>query len=125
MKKIITVLFLLLPLVATAAIREHTFTILGDHGETGNGSFTWDDAVVPDGTLLSGPAVVSPNVLSISITISGGNVVGDGTFSLSDCTEAFLDATPDFAIWLTFDCDNGTYRISDAAPHRFGLHPTG
>ncbi|MBE9538301.1 MAG: IPTL-CTERM sorting domain-containing protein [Proteobacteria bacterium] len=97
--------------MAMATIQEHTFSISGDNGETGTGSFTWDDAVVPDGSELAGFDMPA-ELLSISITISGGNVVGGSTsFVRGDCTQAVLQLTPNFINDINFWCDNGTNAI--------------
>ncbi len=89
---------------ALAAIQQHTFTITGDNGETGTGTFTWDDAVVADGNLLE-----LADLLSVTINLSGGNVVGGTTsFTLADCSWAFLLDTPDFTNDINWACDNGS-----------------
>lgn len=95
---------------AIAAIQQHTFTISGNNGETGTGTFTWDDSEVPNGQPISSAGnFVPPELLSLSITISGGNVVGGTTtFTRADCTDAVAENTPDFTVDINFWCDNGT-----------------
>lgn len=101
-------------LTASATIQQHTFTIAGNNGETGIGTFTWDDAVVANGSDLSlWDDGLSPNVLSINITVSGGNVVGGSTtFTKANCTRAYLQKTPDFRQKIAFGCDNGTNQLT-------------
>lgn len=103
---------LLFAATASAAIQQHTFSISGDNGETGSGTFTWDDSVVPNGSVLP-----FPQVLTISINISGGNTVGGSTtFTRADCTDAALAFTPDFTSGIdpdiNFWCDNGTNSLN-------------
>ncbi len=99
-----------------AAIQEHTFSITGDNGESGSGTFTWDDAVVSDGSALSSdPFTLSADVLSVNITITGGNVVGGSTtFTRADCEGAHLERTPDFIEDINWWCDNGVNTIEGA-----------
>ncbi|MFV0680153.1 IPTL-CTERM sorting domain-containing protein [Ottowia sp.] len=103
---------------ASAAVLQHTFNISGDGGETGTGTFTWDDTVVPSGSALNlNSTSISANVLSISISISGGNAVGGSTqFTKADCTGAILDSAPDFTADINFWCNNGTNTLSGIAP---------
>ncbi|MFK7977796.1 MAG: hypothetical protein AB8C02_16820 [Halioglobus sp.] len=90
--------------LALAVIQQHSFTLTGNNGETGNGQITWDDVVVPDGNVLN-----TVDVISVVISLTGGNVVGGSTsFTLADCTFASGTNTPDFAIDLNFECDDGT-----------------
>jgi hypothetical protein len=97
--------------IAVAAIQQHTFQISGNNGETGSGTFTWDDAVVPNGTALADFSY-PVELLSVSINISGGNVVGGSTnFTRADCTEAVLQNTPTFKQDINFWCDNGSNRL--------------
>ena len=95
---------------ASAAIQQHTFSISGNNGETGSGSFTWDDSVVPNGSALASDSLSLPaELLTISINISGGNTVGGSTtFTRADCTGAYLRNTPSFIQDINFWCDNGT-----------------
>jgi hypothetical protein len=91
--------------IALATVQEHAFQITGNNGETGTGTFTWDDIVVPDGSQLN----LSSNVLSIFIKISGGNVVGGTTtFTKTDCVGAELSLTPNFTEDINFWCNNGS-----------------
>ncbi len=101
---------------ALAAIQQHTFTITGDNGETGSGTFSWDDTAVPDGTPLNTDTfTLSGNVLAVNITISGGNVVGGSTtFTRADCQGAFLQDTPDFVLDINWWCDNGSNQLFGA-----------
>lgn len=98
---------------ASAAIRSYTFSISGSGGEHGTGSFTWDDSIVPDGSELADDQGSLPaELLTVSITISGGNIVGGTTtFNRSDCTGAYLYDTPNFLRDINFWCDNGTNQL--------------
>ncbi len=99
--------FLCLSIGAQAIVQQHNFTVSGSGG-TGSGFFTWDDAVIANGLDL--PTV---NVLSFSLTLSGGVVVSSPTtFTLADCSDFFLQTTPDFLIDLNMNCDNGTNTIT-------------
>ena len=99
--------------LTVAAIREHTFSISGDNGETGTGSFTWDDGFVSNGDELE-----LGDLLSLSIGISGGTVIGGSTnFSLSDCDDAILWDTPTFTGDINFWCDNGVNSLFGVAPN--------
>ena len=95
---------------AFAALQTHTFTISGASGISGNGSITWDDAAHPTGSTL---AFGNPNgwLTSLTITLQGGPLSSPQSFSLAQCTEAVLDATPTFSNDLNFWCDNGTASI--------------
>ena len=99
--------------LAMAAVQEHTFTITGETGETGTGSFTWDDSVVPDGSSLNGLShILSPNVLSIHIEISGGSIVGGPiVFQRENCGGAILRNTPNFSDEINFWCFNSPYHL--------------
>jgi len=110
MKKALVSAAILVSTTASATIMEQTFTMTGDHGESGTGHFTWDNSVVPDGTPLNdSSSSISPNVLSIDITISGGNIAGGTThFTKADCSGAYLYVTPDFTNDINFWCDNGS-----------------
>ncbi len=111
-------LLLSMPPLAMATIQQHTFTITGDTGETGTGSFTWDDATVPDGSVLNDhPLNMSPNVLSIHIEISGGSITGAPiVFDTPDCGGAVLKNTPNFSEDVGFWCSNGPYQLEVADP---------
>jgi hypothetical protein len=105
---------------ASAAIQQHTFSISGNNGETGSGSFTWDDSVVPNGSALAndGSMSIPAEVLTISINLSGGNTVGGSTtFTRADCTGAYLQNTPDFTSDINFWCDNGTNSLVGVDPY--------
>jgi len=100
---------------ASAAIQQHTFSISGNNGETGSGTFTWDDSVVPNGSALAngGSLSLPAEVLTISINISGGNTAGGSTtFTRADCTGAYLQNTPDFTLDINFWCNNGTNSLN-------------
>jgi len=111
-------LLLSVPPLAMATIQKHTFNISGDTGETGTGSFTWDDATVPDGSILNGlPHILSPNVLSIHIEISGGSIIGGPiVFDKSDCNGAVLTNTPDFTNEINFWCYKAPYNMEGVDP---------
>lgn len=98
----------------SAAIQQHSFAITGDNGESGTGSFTWDDETVPVGSSVGSTGVSGTGaILSLTMTISGGNVFADGfvpgstiTFTLADCSLATADLSPDFQEQLNFDCES-------------------
>jgi hypothetical protein len=104
---------------ASAAIQQHTFSISGSNGETGSGTFTWNDSVVPNGSALANDSASLPaELLTISISISGGNVIGGSTtFTLADCYGAYLQNTPDFTTDINFWCDNGPNRLVGFEPY--------
>jgi len=107
---------------ASAAIQQHTFSITGNNGETGTGTFTWDDAVVANGNAL----IFGVNVLTVNISVSGGNVVGGATsFALADCTDAILDNTPNFGFDINFWCSNATNSLFGVAPYSNVLNQNG
>lgn len=109
---------LLFAATASAAIQQHTFSISGTGGETGSGSFTWDDSVV-----LNGNALPFSEVLTISINISGGATVGGSTaFTRANCTDAILTNTPDFTTDINFWCDNGTNVLTAIDPYTNALN---
>ncbi len=84
-----------------AAIQSHTFSVTGDNGESGTGTFTWDDTVVPNGSTLS-----TANMLSLTYTITGGNVSGGSvTYTLADCSFAIAEPTPSFTSDINFECN--------------------
>lgn len=110
-QKIIFALLLSVSSIAMATVQQHTFGISGTNGETGSGTFTWDDAVVSDDSFL-----LPTEVLSASIAISGGTVIGGSTsFVLGDCSGLILALTPDFASAISFVCDNGTNALTPVA----------
>jgi hypothetical protein len=81
----------------------HSFTITGLGGETGSGSFTWDDTVVANGNPLA-----LGNIISGTLTVTGAAVPGGTqTFELADWTNVFFNLTPDFALQLVILADNG------------------
>jgi hypothetical protein len=110
---LILILTLAAPPLALATIQQHTFSITGSSGETGVGSFTWDDAVVPSGTFIGNMAPPLPSeLLSIDITITGGNTpFGTINFTRATCTLASLDSTPDFATGIQFVCGGGSIEL--------------
>jgi len=94
---------ILIPGLSLAATQQHSFTLTGNNGETGSGTFTWDDVANPDGTVLTISALQSA-----SFTISGGNVASSPTtFTLADCTNFIGMLTPVFTSDLNWTCDNG------------------
>jgi len=104
LQKVVLGLALCASSLALATVQQHTFSVSGTSGETGAGTFTWDDTMHPDGSTLS-----VGDLLSLEISISGGNVLGGSdSFSLPDCTAGVLSNTPDFAIQLNFGCANGS-----------------
>jgi hypothetical protein len=81
----------------------HRFTITGLGGETGSGSFTWDDTVVANGNPLA-----LGNLISGTLTVTGGAVPGGSqTFELADWTDVIFTNTPDFAVDLNIQANNG------------------
>jgi hypothetical protein len=97
---------------ALATVQQHTFSISGSNGETGSGSFTWDDATVPDGQVLS-DGLIPAELLSLTISATGGFLFdGSLELDLSDCTGAFLGLTPAFLNDLTFFCDDDGFFLS-------------
>jgi hypothetical protein len=103
---------------ASAAVQQHSFTLSGSNGETGGGTFTWDDAVVPTGNY-----VALSDVISLSLTISGGNVVGGtSSFTKANCTDAALGNTPNFALDINFWCDNGSNSLFGVDPYTNDLN---
>lgn len=98
---------------ANAALLTHTFGISGDNGETGAGTFTWDDTVVGNGSPVSDSLVDLGAILSLSIEISGGNIIGGTTvFTGSDCVGAYLQDSPDFLTDINVFCNNGVNTLS-------------
>lgn len=99
----IQLLFLFACVNANAVEMRQNFTLTGDNGETGSGFFTWDDAVILDGNILP-----LGNVMSGSLTVTGGTTPGGTqTFALGQWTVAILRLTPDFAVDLNISADNG------------------
>jgi hypothetical protein len=99
--------------LARAALVAHVFSITGSNGETGAGRFVYDDDLVSDGNPVANSLVDTGDIVSLSIQISGGNVVGGSTsFELSDCVGAFLENSPDFGIDINFWCNNGVNSLS-------------
>ncbi|MES9850701.1 MAG: hypothetical protein ABW170_02580 [Candidatus Thiodiazotropha sp. L084R] len=102
------VLFLLACANANAVEMRQNFTLTGTGGETGSGFFTWDDAVILDGNILP-----LGNVLSGSLTVTGGATPGGTeTYILGDWTVGILNATPDFAIDLNISANNGATSLA-------------
>lgn len=92
-----------------AAIQMHSFTVSGDNGETGSGFFTYDDQTVLDGDQIGDLENTTGDLLSLELTISGGNVVGGQTaFTLSDCFGAIMEVAPEFVDDINLWCDNGS-----------------
>jgi hypothetical protein len=110
---------LLLSSSAFATVQSHAFSLIGDGGETGSGTFTWEDTTVADGNPLG-----FVNVLSLSFTVTGGNVVGGSTtFTLTQCSDANLFNTPDFAADMGFNCNDGAGNtLSPADPFNGNLN---
>ena len=106
-----SVLMGLLSLPALAAQQQYSFTVTGSSGETGSGTFVWDDSVIPDGGSLD---AATGDFLSFSVTIVGGNATGGSTtFDLADCTSGLTAAfTPLFGTQFTANCDNGIDSIA-------------
>mgnify|MGYP000854466892 FL=1 len=105
-----SVLMGLLSLPALAAQQQYSFTVTGNNGETGSGTFIWDDSVIPDGGSLD---AATGDFLSFSVTIVGGNATGGSTtFDLASCTGLTAAFTPLFGTQFTADCDNGIDSIA-------------
>ena len=105
-----SVLVGLMSLPALAAQQQYSFTVTGNNGETGSGTFIWDDAVIPDGGTLD---ILAGDFLSFSVTINGGNATGGSTtFDLAGCTSLAASFTPTFSIQFRANCFNGTDDIS-------------
>jgi hypothetical protein len=101
-------LFLLFCTSADAVEMRQNFTLTGNNGETGTGFFTWDDTVILNGNILP-----LGNVMSGSITVTGGATPGGTqTYLLGDWTVALLNATPDFAVDLNFSANNGPTNLA-------------
>lgn len=108
-----------------AAILTHTFTISGDNGETGSGTFTWDDSAVSNGSAVSSSLADLGNIISLRIEISGGNVIaGPSVFTNADCAGAYLEDSPDFTTDINFNCNNGVNTLSGAADNTNYLNDT-
>lgn len=99
--------------LAHAELVAHVFSITGSNGETGSGRFVYDSSAVADGDPVASSLVDTGDIISLSIQLSGGNVVGGTTtFELSDCVGAFLEDSPDFGIDINFWCNNGVNSLS-------------
>ncbi|MES9985237.1 MAG: hypothetical protein ABW115_17680 [Candidatus Thiodiazotropha sp. 6PLUC6] len=102
------VLFLLVCASANAVEMRQNFTLTGTNGETGSGFFTWDDAVILDGSILPLGSVISG-----SLTVTGGTTTGGTqTFALADWTVGILRLTPDFAVDLNISANNGVTTLA-------------
>jgi hypothetical protein len=99
--------------LAQAAQVVHVFTINGDNGETGSGRFVYDNSVVADGDPVARSLADTGDIISLTIELSGGNVIGGTTvFELEDCVGAYLENSPDFGIDINFWCNNGVNSLS-------------
>lgn len=109
-----------------SALQQHTFTLAGSNGETGSGSFTWDDTVVANGVEVSGSPADFGNAISASFTISGGNVAGGSTtFSQANCNGAIFRVSPDFVVDINFfGCNDGTNSLDGSSPNFAFLNGT-
>ena len=109
---------------AVGAVFEHSFTVTGDNGETGSGSFIWDDTTLPSGSFLT-----EGDLISFSLLITGGNVVGGSdSFTRAHCPPFIgvaADSTPDFGSALSFNCDNTTNRIQTTGSYTHELSAAG
>jgi hypothetical protein len=116
LKKVIIVI-LLTSTWLFGAIKQHTFTVAGlTTGETGSGTVTWDDTVIVDGSSITWDPPT--NIISISLTITGGGTVGGTTtFTKGDCTSVNMQNFPDFTGDLAFRCDNGVHNLVDLVSH--------
>lgn len=108
--------------LASAALQQHSFIISGG-GVTGSGTFTWDDTVIPNGTVISFAAPT--NIQTLSITLNGAAVGGTTTFSKPDCTQVVMDAFPNFANDLNFWCNNGSFSLTGVEVYANELNPGG
>jgi hypothetical protein len=98
---------------AHAELLMHSFSIVGDNGESGSGSFVWDNAVVADGSAVSDSLTSLGDIVSLSIEITGGNIIGGtSVFTQGDCVGAFLENAPDFQTDINFFCNNGVNTLS-------------
>ena len=110
-----------------AAIQIHSFTVSGNNGETGSGFFTYDDQTVLNGDPVAdgGPSGTG-DMLSLELTILGGNIVGGQTvFTLSDCSDAYARFAPDFVDELNFSCNNGSNDVFGFQPFTADLNCVG
>ena len=108
LKLFIFVSTLLVSASSFAVVQQHTFSVSGDHGETGMGTFTWDDTTIPDGNELD-----QNDMLSFYMSISGGNVNGSpAVFNKADCLLLTAN-TPDFLLpdGLAITCIKGPNEI--------------
>jgi hypothetical protein len=110
---------------AHAGVLTHTFSISGDNGETGSGTFVWNDDTVNSETPVSNSLSDIGDVLSLSIEISGGNVIGGSTrFTQADCVGAFLLDSPDFTTDINFFCNNGINTLAGISENTNFLNDT-
>lgn len=84
------------------AVQQRFLQVTGTNGETGFGTFSWDDSVVPDGQTLT-----ENDVIAISITISGGAFAQPQSFNDAECSYLRAGPTPTFETQLLFTCNNG------------------
>ncbi|MBV2121636.1 MAG: hypothetical protein KUF74_09295 [Candidatus Thiodiazotropha sp. (ex Ctena orbiculata)] len=112
--RLISVFALLLVISDAFAIElRHRFSFTGSGGETGSGSFTWDDTVVADGNPLP-----LGNLISGTLTITGGATPGGSqTFLLADWTNVIFTNTPNFAGDLNIAGNNGTATLTTLIPY--------
>jgi hypothetical protein len=104
---------------ATAAVFDTSFTLTGDNGETGSGSFRWSDDPDPGAGVTTGDG----EVISLSITLSGGNVSGGSTsFSLADCSSFGANVVPAFTTSIFFSCNNGVNDTVASASNTVSLN---
>lgn len=99
-----------------AAIQSHSFTLTGSSGETGSGTFTWDDTVSPNGSFIR---LGTGTMLTLSFTVTGANVVGGTvTFTEADCTDSVGSLTPDFTSDINFfTCSAGGNTLDGIFPN--------
>ena len=108
--------------LAHGAVQSHSFMLLGNNGEEGSGSFTWDDVTVPNGG-----TVEYDDLLSFSLTLNGGNVVGGSvTFEKGDCDDVLLLPAPTFTTYLNVStCSKGGNTLMGEASFEGRLAGTG
>lgn len=109
MRKVVFWTLILVSWPSMAAIQEQSFSVTGDNGECGIGRFTFDDQeIVMGGLVAHNPENNDDSMLSFSLTLRGGKVVGEvTTFTRDDCTNASARKYPDFTTDINFTCDNG------------------
>jgi hypothetical protein len=101
MRFFVTVIFMLAANAVHSAVFQTTFTLAGVGGESGSGSFTWSDDPDP------GAELDINEISALSITISGGAVVGGSvTFGIADCSFFAALPRPAFTTSINFVCDN-------------------